>query len=292
MNPTRLQVSEIRWNCATVAGMTSSFSTALFVGLCLAASPMASAQESPVYPGYPTEQGAYITANNPIASATSLNIQNEYIGNLSDIDESGNILNLRAIQPFSLGGEWVARATLPVVTLPTPPDLDSETGIGDFNVFALKLIDVGRPTVTVGFGPSLTVPSATNDALGNGTWNAGLANVLFNFTNPRFQWGYLAVWETDFAKQRDDAGDVNRAFFQPFGILQMGDGWYLRSTGVWNYDFETDNYSMPVGLGLGRVIITEPAVLNVFFEPQVAVATEGPGQREWGAFFGINFQLR
>lgn len=49
---------------------------------------------------------------------------------------------------------------------------------------------------------------------------------------------------------------------------------------------------MPVGLGVGKVIITEPAVLNVFFEPQVAIASEGPGQREWGAFFGINFQLR
>ena len=238
-------------------------------------------------------QDANITANNPIADASSFNFQNEYIGNLSDIDKSGNILNLRAIQPFSLfGGGWVARATLPVVTLPTPPDLDSETGFGDFNVFALKLIDIGRPTVTVGFGPSLTVPSATNDALGTGTWNVGLANVLFNFTNPRFQWGYLAVWETDVAKERDDANDVNRGFLQPFGIFQLGDGWYLRSTGVWNYDFETDNYSMPVGLGVGKVIITEPAVLNVFFEPQVAIASEGPGQREWGAFFGINFQLR
>ena len=38
-----------------------------------------------------------LQANNPIASSTSLNVQNDYIGNLSYIDESGNILNLRAI---------------------------------------------------------------------------------------------------------------------------------------------------------------------------------------------------
>ena len=96
-------------------------------------------------------------------------------------------------------------------------------------------------------------------------------------------------------RRRQGAGRRQRrqpGFLQPFGIFQLGDGWYLRSTGVWNYDFETDNYSMPVGLGVGKVIITEPAVLNVFFEPQVAIASEGPGQREWGAFFGINFQLR
>lgn len=234
-----------------------------------------------------------LQANNPIASATSLNIQNEYVGNLSTIDESANILNLRAVQPFNLlGGEWIARATLPIVTLPTPPKLAHDTGIGDFNVFALKVIDVGSPTVTFGIGPNLTVPSASDRDLGVGTWNAGIANVLFNFSNPKFQWGYLAVWEASFAKAYDSAPDQNRAFFQPFGIYQLGDGWYLRSTGVWNYDFENDDYAIPIGLGVGRVIPRDNVLLNVFFEPQYSIATEGPGQREWGAFFGINFQLR
>lgn len=234
-----------------------------------------------------------LQANNPIASATSLNLQNEFVGNLSTLDESANILNLRAVQPFRLfGGDWVARATLPIVTLPTAPSLDKETGLGDFNIFALKILDVGSPTVTFGIGPNLTVPSASKQSLGGGTWNAGLANVLFNFSNPRFQWGYLAVWEMSFAEAYDDAPDQNRAFFQPFGIFQLGDGWYLRSTGVWNYDFENDNYAIPIGLGVGRVIPTESVLLNVFVEPQYSVATQGPGQREWGAFFGINFQLR
>jgi hypothetical protein len=186
----------------------------------------------------------------------------------------------------------VARATLPVVTLPTAPDFGHETGIGAFNVFAIKLIDIGSPTVTFGIGPNLTVPSSSERALGVGTWNAGLANVLFNFTNLRLQWGYLAVWEASFIKRDDDAPDQNRGFFQPFGIYQLGEGWYLRSTGIWNYDFETDSYATPVGLGVGRVVVTEPAVINMFFEPQYSLLTDGPGQREWGAFFGINFQLR
>lgn len=234
-----------------------------------------------------------LQANNPIASATSLNIQNEFVGNLSTIDESANILNLRAVQPFRLfGGDWVARATLPIVTLPTAPDFDHETGLGDFNVFALKLIDIGRPTVTFGIGPNLTAPSASRRDLGVGTWNLGVANVLFNFSNPRFQWGYLAVWEASVAKAYDGAADQSRAFFQPFGIFQRGDGWYLRSSGVWNYDFENDSYAIPIGLGLGRVIPTPGALVNAFFEPQYSVATHGPGQREWGAFFGVNFQLR
>ena len=232
-------------------------------------------------------------ANNPIASATSLNIQNQYIGNLSAVDEPGNILNLRAVQPFSfLGGDWIARATLPIVSLPVGPNFDTRTGIGDFNVFAIKLIDVGSPTITFGVGPNLTVPSASEERLGTGTWNAGLASVLFNFSNPRFQWGYLAVWEASVAERDQGAANQNRAFLQPFGVYQLGDGWYLRSTGVWNYDFETDSYATPVGFGAGRVLVRDAAIINVFFEPQYSVLTDGPGQPEWGAFFGVNFQLR
>lgn len=237
-------------------------------------------------------QDAALQANNPIANAVSLNLQNEFVGNLSRIDESANILNFRAVVPFRLfGGGWVARATLPVVTLPTAPNLDHETGIGDFNTFALKLIDVGNPRVTFGFGPNLTVPIGGSN-LGGGTWNLGLANVMFNANNPKFQWGYLVVWETSIARSRDNAPDQNRAFFQPFGVYQLGGGWLLRSTGVWNFDFENNAHATPVGLGIGKIVPTPGAIINMFFEPQYSVFTKGPGQREWGLFFGVNFQLR
>ena len=175
------------------------------------------------------------------------------------------------------GGTWVARATLPVVTLPTAPELDHETGLGDLNVFALKIIDIGPPTATVGIGPNLTVPSATKDGLGSGAWSGGLAKVLFNFTNPKFQWGYLAVWDATFAMQDDDAPYQSRALLQPFGIYQIGDGWHLRSTAVWNYNFKTDDYAVPVGFGTGRVLIRDKTVVNAFFEPQVSVATTERG---------------
>jgi hypothetical protein len=237
-------------------------------------------------------QDAALQANNPIANAVSLNLQNEFVGNLSGVDESANILNFRAVVPFRLfGGGWVSRATLPLVTLPTAPNLDRETGIGDFNTFALKLIDVGNPRITFGFGPNLTVPIGGSN-LGGGTWNMGLANVMFNATNSKFQWGYLIVWETSVARSRDDAPDQNRLFFQPFGIYQLGDGWLLRSTGVWNFDFENKAHATPVGLGIGKIVPTPGAIINMFFEPQYSVFTKGPGQREWGLFFGVNFQLR
>ncbi|MGS4947273.1 hypothetical protein ACVDG3_17480 [Meridianimarinicoccus sp. RP-17] len=232
-----------------------------------------------------------VQANNPIGSLTSFNLQNQFIGNLSTVDEHANILNFRLIQPFTIGESTsISRTTVPLTTQPVGPGFDQRTGLGDTNVFAARLFDTGNPRVTFGIGPSLTMPTATDTRLGGEKWNLGIANVLFNANSPRVQFGYLLVYEQSIAGD-DDRPDAERAFFQPFGIYQLGDGWVLRSTGVWQYDFKTDNYATPVGLGVGKVVPYERTVANFFFEPQYSVWRDGPGQPEWGVFFGINLQL-
>jgi hypothetical protein len=89
----------------------------------------------------------------------------------------------------------------------------------------------------------------------------------------------------------DDRADVNIAALQPFAFYQLGEGWYVRSSAVSTYDFETGNYAVPLGLGLGKVFQTDRAVINAFVEPQYTVAHEGDGQPEWGVFAGLNFQF-
>ncbi len=84
---------------------------------------------------------------------------------------------------------------------------------------------------------------------------------------------------------------INIGAFQPFGILQLGGGHYLRSTGIWVYNFENDNYSMPIGLGYGKVFKIRNTVYNAFIEPQYSVADSGPGQPEWQVFVGLNMQF-
>lgn len=236
------------------------------------------------------QSDAAAQANNPLANTKALNFQNQYTGELSGTDRAANQLFLRYAQPFSaFGGQWLMRATLPVNTFPQASGGD-ETGLGDLNAFAAYLFDTGNSAISFGVGPQVTIPTATDDAVGSEKWSLGLANVLFNATNPRFQWGYLLTWQTSVAGE-DDRADVNIGAFQPFGIYQLGQGWYLRSTGTWTYDFETDTYAVPVGLGVGKVIQTDRAIINAFVEPQYSVATDGDGQPEWGIFAGLNFQF-
>lgn len=236
------------------------------------------------------EQEDAAQANNPLADVNALNFQNQYFGSLSGIDRDANQFYLRYAKPFNaFGGKWLARFTLPVNTVPEPGGGDL-TGIGDLNVFAAYLFDTGNPSVSFGFGPQLTAPTATEESLGSENWSVGFANVLFNANSKRFQWGYLLTWQASVG-EADDGEEVSLGAVQPFGFYQLGKGWYLRSASVWTYNFVNDDYAIPLSLGLGKVFETDRATVNVFAEPQKYVWTRGVGQPEWGVFAGVNFQF-
>ena len=231
-------------------------------------------------------------ANNPLANFTAFNIHDYYIGEFTDPDRDGNQVWARYARPFSIGeAKWLMRASLPVNTYPVPPGLGHQTGLGDLNVFAAYLIDIGNPNVSFGVGPQITAPTASRDALGSDQWSAGIVNTLFNFGSPKLQYGYLLSWQASFAGA-DDRDDVNVGAFQPFVFYQLGHGNYLRSTAVMVYDFEHDTHSVPIGLGVGRVIPRQKVIFNLFVEPQVSVADDGPGWPEWQVFLGLNMQFK
>ena len=153
-------------------------------------------------------------------------------------------------QPFSLGKtNWLMRASLPTNSFPVKSDGGKETGLGDLNVFTAWLMDTGNPAVSFGIGPQVTAPTATDDKLGSEKWSAGLVNVLFNAFSPKVQYGYLLSWQHSFAGEGDRT-DVNVGAFQPFGFLQLGGGHYLCAAPIMVYNFQNDDYSVPLGIGL------------------------------------------
>ena len=144
-----------------------------------------------------------------------------------------------AITGWYILGEsnWLLRTSLPLNTYPSPPTGGHKTGMGDLNLFASWFIDTGNPAVSFGFGPQVTLPTATEDALGTGKTSAGLVNVLFDASNPKFQYGYLASWQHSVGGEGGPA-DVNIATFQPFMFYQLGGGTYLRAAPVWGYNLQ------------------------------------------------------
>ncbi len=231
-------------------------------------------------------------ANNPLAAFTAFSLHNYYIGELTSPDKDADQFWARFAKPFSLGDtNWIMRASLPINTFPEPPEQNSQTGIGDLNVFAPYLIDTGIPTLAFGLGPQITAPTASKSASGSGKWSAGFVNTLFDFASPTFQYGYLLSWQESFAGS-SSRKKVDLVALQPFAFYQLGGGTYLRSTGIMVYDFESRGYSVPIGLGIGKVVPRGKVVFNAFIEPQVSIADKGSGWPKWQIFVGLNSQFK
>ena len=239
----------------------------------------------------PTLTSDSAQANKPLANFTAFNVHNYYIGELTQTGKSGNQFWARYARPFSIGpSNWLMRDSLPVNTYPVAPSMARDTGLGDLNIFAAYLIDAGNPALSVGAGPQITAPTATEDALGSGKWSAGLAHTLFDTSSKVFQYGDLLRWQASFAGDADRAR-VNVAGFQPFVFYQFGGGTYLRSSAVMTCDIERRTYTVPIGFGIGQVVPTPKAVLNFFVEPQVSVADKAAGWARWQLFFALNTQF-
>ena len=237
-------------------------------------------------------------ANNPLANMKAFNMHNYYAGDLTGLNNASmNQLWMRYAQPIKIGkSDWLIRASLPVTSLKydIAPALGggsvSETGLGDFNIFAAYLFKMKNPALSFGVGPLSTMPTATKNILGWEKWTLGFANVLFDARKKEYQWGYLLTWQTDIAGE-SNRDDVNMAGFQPFFMYQLGKGNYLRTAGIWAFNLDANAYTIPVGIGYGKVIKKDNMVYNMFVEPQVSVFDEGGGWPEWQIFMGLNLQF-
>lgn len=226
-------------------------------------------------------------ANNPLTPAPALNLQNYYVPKLFDSDKYTNDLYVRGALPLPPMGvvpvPQLLRLTIPVSTRPETGG-GYTTGIGDINIFDIFLLKTQG--TQLGLGPLLTLPTASNDVLGTGKWQGGLAAIAID-PSPKRLLGGLVQWQASFAG--DSARpDVNTLTIQPFLIYNLPDGWYLRSTATWTFDIKNDRYFIPVGLGAGKAWRVGKNIYNVFAEPQWTVAHDGAGFPQFAVFAGIN----
>ncbi len=224
-------------------------------------------------------------ANDPMAHTKAFNLHNYIVSDLYGMPDYGaNQLLFRYAQPI---GKFLLRGTLPIMTS-SGPGVSPESGLGDFNLFAIYAIE--KETNKFGVGPLITAPTGTN-GFSSDKWQAGVAALAFFAGNPQFQSGTLLQWQTDFAETSDNAKEVDMLTAQLFGIWQIGGGTYLRSTGIWSFDLTNGNYNVPLGLGIGRVIKVGGVVFNIFAEPQFSVLAKGEGQPKFQTFVGFNTQF-
>jgi hypothetical protein len=267
----------------------AAFLCALFSGLALlvvAASPALVSAQTQAEPDA-AKAPSTSDANNPLAKFQAFNVHNYYVPAISELDgQNANTFWIRYAQPL---GKWLFRASLPASRVPTA-DSKTTSGLGDANAFAAYLFDTGNPAVSVGVGPQVTIPTASENETGTGRWLGGFAATFFDARSKAVQWGGLVTWQKDFAG--DDArSPVNVLAVQPFYFFQLGGGLYVRGSAVAVFDIGNDKYNVPIGLGIGKVVPTSKAVFNLFVEPQYTILSRGAGQPELQIFVGVNTQF-
>lgn len=229
-------------------------------------------------------------ANDPLNLATSFAIQDYYTPEIDGTDQHTNDTLLRATIPIHSNSlipvPQILRITTPISTRPQLSG-GYDTGLGDINLFDIFLLKTKG--TKLGIGPLLTMNTASQNELGTGRWQAGLSAVVVD-TAPGWLYGSLVQWQKSFAGD-SDRSDVETATLQPFAIYKMSGGWFLRSSGIWTYNVEKDDYYIPVGLGIGRAMAVNKHIINAFVEPQWTVKHSGDYQPEFTVYAGVSIIL-
>lgn len=203
-------------------------------------------------------------AQNPVAAMISLPFQNNTFFGIGPDNKTANVLNIQPVVPFTVG-DWniINRTIAPLIYLPdltsglpeVPDGVNegSTFGLGDINTtFYFSPATPGK--FIWGVGPSLTVPTATDENIGSEKWSAGPAAVVLAQPGPwvvgslvRQLWSFAG----DGARQ-----DVSQLLIQPFVNYNFEGGWYAVSSPVItaNWKADSDNtWTVPVGGGLGKI---------------------------------------
>jgi hypothetical protein len=246
--------------------------TVLFlVGIFLAA-PLWATNSSTSTPSSDKTQGGSLeevnkALANPLTNVWSISFQqNNYPLEIEGRKDRWNSnLNFQPVLPVALTENWNL-ITRPVVTLfnsaphpdsRNPTEIDRTTGLGD-SIFMEMLAPtpklLGR--WLLGLGPTFIFPTASSNFTGQGKWQAGPAAVVGYLSDRWILGAFVQNW-TSFGGD-SDRPDANQMNLQPIAAYFLPDGWSIGYSGNilanWKADSAGDVWTVPIGLGIGKVV--------------------------------------
>ena len=238
-------------------------------------------------------------AQNPVASMISIPFQNNTFFGVGPDNDTVNVLNIQPVIPFQLNQEWnlISRTIVPLLYVPDLvsglPELPAGIsggdtfGLGDIN-FSFYFSPAKPGKAIWGVGPSLTIPTATDEILGTRKWSAGPAGVILLMPKP-FVVGALVRQLFSFAGN-DDRADVSQLLIQPFVNYNLPKGWYLVSSPAITNNWEGasgERWNVPIGGGGGRLFKLGKFPINA--QTQAFYHIERP---RFGPDWALRFQVQ
>jgi len=231
---------------------------------------------------------------NPIANLVTIPIQANYDQDIGLADRGSKLaVNIQPVIPFDVNEDWnlITRTIAPIVYQDDIfPGEGSQFGLGDINLtmfFSPKQPTAGG--LTWGVGPVMVLPTATDSLIGGKKWGAGPAAIGLVLKGP-WTLGMLANHVWSFAGD-SDRPDINNTFIQPFAAYTWPSAWTASVQTETNYNWETEQWSIPVNFALSRLVMIGP--LPVSLQGGVGYWLESPDTGPEGVRFRLqaNFVL-
>ena len=222
-------------------------------------------------------------AQNPIASLISLPIQwnstpnSQWAPNVAipsaDPDQptrytnfkrnqTQNVVNIQPVVPFKVseGLTVVTRTVVPLISQPWARGTNIQA-LGDINP-SVFFVPTMKGNWTIGLGPTLVIPSATDNRLASGRWSAGPTGVIVYSKGKVVTGGLINnVWSFAGGGKKD----VNKMLIQPFLNYNLPKGWYLTSAPIITANWMNEDnkgWTVPIGAGVGRVFTLGTQPIN------------------------------
>lgn len=253
----------------------------------------------------PTQAEIAEAINNPLSHLWLLWVQNDtswWSGDITDAfgddDKVMNTTLIQPIMPVQLTEDWKAiiRPVIPINSFDTIDGFDvsetepegplginfeRETGLGDIVLWTAFSNNYTPPNV-FGFGPTIMMDTATDDALGTGKWSAGPMALAFHI-GEKWIYGVVAQHWWSFAgdSERDD---VNLSDIQPVLRYRLTPetniGMAPNIRGNWDNDSD-DRWSIPIGLGVDTLVKLGPLPVKIGLEAYHYIEQPDPFGPEW-----------
>jgi len=235
--------------------------------------------------------------NNPVADIWALNFQfNRYYlqGEATDKTREQDVMNFQPVLPIHLTKEWnlITRPVFPYLF--SSPDFEpgegweDKSGLGDIALVSLLSPAKLSSGFIWGVGPTFIFPTATNDALGQGQYQAGPAAVGL-YMGKEWVFGSLAQQWWSFAGDGDREA-TSQANIQYFIQYLFGNNWQIGMAPNILIDWKADQdnrFTVPVGLGIGKMV--RIGRLPVKFTAEVDYMVVHPD--DFGQQWDIRFQV-
>lgn len=191
---------------------------------------------------------------NPVSGLRQVGLDVTLAPNVPGTGGTEGSYSTQIVWPFPLGEDWkvISYTIIPVLQAPLGNG-DYEIGLGNtlLNFFIAPAKHAGK--WVWGAGPSILLPTRTDDLLGSNRLGLGPSGVIYYAEE---KWGAGLVIQNVWSCGGDGINEVNAFDAQYFLNYNLADGWFLYSNASITADWlspSSDRWTIPVGGGIGKI---------------------------------------